>query len=114
MVYPSEVSYIKIELLFVLLVFPGHSAFFLKQSLILSLYRWNRYKMYFNSDLTMSANDSTIQRLHKAIQQILLLRLNHTEIACLKTLTLFRHGEVDSIAYARPTVSSGGYKLLSL
>lgn len=40
----------------------------------------------------MSSNDSTIQRLHKAIQQILLLRLNHTEIACLKTLILFRHG----------------------
>lgn len=45
----------------------------------------------------MSATDSTIQRLHKAIQQILLLRLNHTEIACLKTLTLFRHGELDML-----------------
>lgn len=34
-----------------------------------------------------------IHKLYKAIHQILLLRLNQTETACLKTLILFRPGE---------------------
>lgn len=46
----------------------------------------------FNLDLAIPSTDSAIHRLYKAIHQILLLRLNHTEIACLKTLTLFRPG----------------------
>lgn len=44
-------------------------------------------------DLTIPSNEQAIHKLYKAIHQILLLRLNHTEIACLKTLILFRPGE---------------------
>lgn len=47
----------------------------------------------FNLDLTIPSNEPAIHKLYKAIHQILLLRLNHTEIACLKTLILFRPGK---------------------
>ncbi|XP_031621658.1 retinoic acid receptor RXR-alpha-B-like [Contarinia nasturtii] len=41
-------------------------------------------------NLMIPSNEMVIHKLYKAIHQILLLRLNHTEIACLKTLILFR------------------------
>lgn len=47
-------------------------------------------------DLLMSAADLTSRKLLKAIHQILLLRLSHTEFVCLKTLILFRPGELKS------------------
>lgn len=47
----------------------------------------------FDLDLSIPSNEQAIHKLYKAIHQILLLRLNHTEIACLKTLILFRPGE---------------------
>lgn len=37
-----------------------------------------------------------IHKLYKAIHQLMLLRLNTTETACLKTLILFRPGEYSS------------------
>lgn len=45
--------------------------------------------------MLITSNDTqTTRKLHRAIHQILLLRLTHTEIACLKTLTLFRPGKL--------------------
>lgn len=44
-------------------------------------------------DLVIPSNEAAIHKLYKAIHQILLLRLSHTEIACLKTLILFRPGK---------------------
>lgn len=47
----------------------------------------------FVQDLIIPSSETAIHKLYKAIHQILLLRLNHTEIACLKTLILFRPGK---------------------
>lgn len=53
-------------------------------------------KHWMSIDLLMSAADLTSRKLLKAIHQILLLRLSHTEFVCLKTLILFRPGELKS------------------
>lgn len=45
-------------------------------------------------DLLVSAADLTSRKLLKSIHQILLLRLSHTEFVCLKTLILYRPGEL--------------------
>ncbi|XP_055318477.1 photoreceptor-specific nuclear receptor-like [Sitodiplosis mosellana] len=41
-------------------------------------------------NLVIPSNEMAIHKLYKVIHQILLLRLNHTEVSCLKTLILFR------------------------
>lgn len=53
----------------------------------------------FIEDLLMSAADLTSRKLLKSIHQILLLRLTHTEFVCLKTLILFRPGELKNATY---------------
>lgn len=64
----------------------------------------------FRLDLPMPSNEMAIHKLYKAIHQIALLRLNHTEIACLKTLILFRPGEYlfDGLLYHRDVIKAMG------
>lgn len=49
--------------------------------------------MAHSTDLLINSNDIATQKLQNAIHHILLLRLNQTEVACLKTLILFRPGK---------------------
>lgn len=74
-----------------------------KNSISIYLYHYRTNSTFFKSfclnwilmalDLVIPSNEAAIHKLYKAIHQILLLRLSHTEIACLKTLILFRPGK---------------------
>lgn len=43
--------------------------------------------------VTSASTDISMKRLQQAIHKITILRLDHTEMACLKTLSLFRPGK---------------------
>lgn len=48
------------------------------------------------SDLLTTSPEVDAKKLQNAINQLILLRMDYTEMACLKTIILFRPGKNDS------------------